>query len=246
MVPARKAFGLVALVAALGTVLVSAQLSSATHVRPKGATPLYVPLAIAYKACTAPNSNHNGGVAAPSCAAPVGPVQESSFLTVGTPDSNGAGANMTGFVRLVVKITSPEDILVTSTLTDVRCKPATSATVCNSANTADGPDYSGQLQGTAQLRITDHFNGASGTDTGTVIDLGVPLTANCVNTATNAAAGGTCSINTTANTVLPGAVADGKRANIEVQTIDVKDGGSSGVASAPDATRFATQGIFIP
>jgi len=49
MILTKKKFGVVALVAALGTFLVSAQLSSATHVRPKGATPLYVPLVIAYK-----------------------------------------------------------------------------------------------------------------------------------------------------------------------------------------------------
>jgi hypothetical protein len=246
MALSKKKFGVVALVAALGMLLVSAQLSSATHVRPKGATPLYVPLVVAYKACTAPNSTHNGGVAAPSCTAPVGPVQESNFVTVGTPDANGAGANMTGFVRLVVKITTPEDVLITGTTTDVRCKPATSATVCNSANTADGPDYSGQLQGTANIRITDHFNGASGTDTGTVIDLPFPVNSQCANTGTNAAAGGTCTTNTSANATVPGAVADAKRANVEIQTIDIKDGGSSGVAAAPDATRAFTQGIFIP
>jgi hypothetical protein len=182
-------------------------------------------------------------VAAPSC---VPPTQDSNFLTVGTPDANGAGANSTGFIRLVVKSTSPEDVLITSSGTDVRCKAATSATVCNSANAADGPDYSGQLQGTANIRITDHFNGATGTDTGTVIDLPFPVNANCVNTATNTAVGGTCSANTSANATVPNAVADGKRGNVEIQTISVNDGGASGVAASPDATRAFTQGIFIP
>jgi hypothetical protein len=45
----KKLFG-VALITALGTSLLSAQLSSATHVRPKGASPLHVPIVIAYKA----------------------------------------------------------------------------------------------------------------------------------------------------------------------------------------------------
>ena len=244
----KKSFGLVALVAALGALLVSAQLSSATHVRPKGGSPFFVPIVIAYKACTTPNSNHNGGVPGPSCAAPVGPVQESNFLTVGTPDApgNGAGANAVASVKLVVKTTSPEDVLITSNATDIRCKPATSGTVCNSPNSADGPDYSGQLQGNAQIRITDHWNGATGTDTATVADLPFPVNANCVNTAGSATIGGTCTANTSANATVPNAVSDTKRGNVEIQTLQINDGGAAGIAGAPDATRFGTQGIFIP
>ena len=253
----KKKFGVVALVAALGTFLVSAQLSSATHVRPKGATPLYVPLVIAYKQCNtygSPNSTHNGGVPGPSCAPPLGPQQESQFLWVGTPDTPGnlSAANSIGFIRLVVKTTSPEDVLITSNGTDVRCKPSVSAAVCNSANSGlAGPDYSGNLTGTAQIRITDHFNGASGTDTGTVVDLPFSVPASCVNTVSTSI-GGTCSTSTTANATVPGAVADGKRGNVEIQTISINDGGSTGIGGGgvapppPDSTRFATQGIFIP
>src|SRR5919108_2521712 len=68
----KKLFA-VALIAALGTLLGSAQFSSATHVRPSGASPLYVPIAIAYKQCTAPNSTHGGGLAGPPCTAPLPP-----------------------------------------------------------------------------------------------------------------------------------------------------------------------------
>jgi len=253
----KKKFGVVALVAALGTFLVSAQLSSATHVRPKGATPLYVPLVIAYKQCNtygSPNSTHNGGVPGPSCAPPLGPQQESQFLWVGTPDTPGnlSAANFTGFVRLVVKTTSPEDVLISSSATDVRCKPSVSAAVCNSANTGTaGPDYSGALTGTSQIRITDHWNGASTTDTGTVVDLPFSVPESCVNT-TSTSIGGACSTSTSANSVVPGAVADTKRANVEVQTISIFDGGSTGIGGGgvapppPDSTRFLTQGIFIP
>jgi hypothetical protein len=227
-------------IAMAGAMLV--QGATATHPHPKGATPLYVPLAVAYKACTAANSNHKGGVAAPSC---VPPTQESSFLTVGTPDANGAGANSSGFVRLVVKSTSPEDLLITTNLTDVRCKPAASSNVCNSANTADGPDYSGQLQGTAQIRITDHWNGASQTDTGTVVDLPLAFNATCSNT-DSGTVGGTCMTSTSLSALGVFPPPDGKRSNVEVQTISIMDGGPNGVAGAPDATRFATQGLFIP
>ena len=151
----------------------------------------------------------------------------------------------------MVKTTSPEDVLITSNGTDVRCKPATSAAVCNSANTVAGPDYSGSLTGTSQIRITDHFNGTSGTDTGTVVDLPFSVPASCVNTVSTSI-GGTCSTSTTANATVPGAVADGKRGNVEIQTISIFDGGSTGIGGGgvapppPDSTRFLTQGIFIP
>ncbi len=69
--------------------------------RPKGATPLRVPLVIAYAACTSPNRIHGPALASPSCNPP---VRASNYLTVGTPDANGATANATGTVRIDVAI----------------------------------------------------------------------------------------------------------------------------------------------
>jgi hypothetical protein len=227
--------------------MVMAQMASATHVRPKGASPLRVTLVPAFNACTAANSTHGTPLAFPSCNPP---VQSSNFLTVGTPDANGAAANFTGFIKLSVKVGVPgppddSDVNITAGMTDVRCKAATSATVCNSANAADGPDYSGQLQGNATIRITDHYNGASGTDPATVQDIGFPVVTQCANNASTAI-GGDCNVTTSANAVVPGSVKDGKRANVEVGQITVDDGGADGVASTADNTRFAVQGIFIP
>jgi hypothetical protein len=221
-----------------------AQGAAATHVRPDSATPLYVPLVVAYKQCVAGASLHGSPLAFPSC---VPPRQDSNFLTVGTPDANGASANSAGFVKLVVKATSPEDVLMTSSATDIRCTPATSASVCNGVNTGTaGADYSGQLQGTFLIRITDHWNGSpTFTSAGTMQDVGFPFNADCVNTASTGV-GGTCSANTTLNAIVPGAFQDGKRSNVEVQTVQVNDGGSSGVAGAPDSTRFETEGVFTP
>ncbi len=104
-------------VGALGLMAVS-QLASASHVRPKGATPLRASLVPSFKACTVPNRTHGAPLAFPSCNPP---VQTSNFLTIGSPDANGAGANSTGFILLKVKPTSPEDVLITSSITDVRC-----------------------------------------------------------------------------------------------------------------------------
>jgi len=241
---------------ALGLMLV-AQMASATHPRPKGATPLRVSLVPAYKPCApgVANRQHGAPLAGLSCNPP---VQTSNFLTVGTGDAwPGTIANSIGSVRLDVKATSPEDVKIAVSITDVRCKGGNTVPgFCTTANTdnASVPDYSGQLQATATIRITDHFNGPVGacgacTDPATVQDLTFPVTESCANSPPNPVGptvGSTCNVSTSANVVVPSSVQDNKRANVEVQTINVNDGGSSGAAGAPDATPFETQGIFIP
>jgi hypothetical protein len=57
-------------------------------------------------------------------------VPSSSFPTVGTPDSNGAGAGAIGSVRYDVLINAPptpSDVLINVSTTDVRCKPGETA-----------------------------------------------------------------------------------------------------------------------
>ena len=76
--------------AALGA-LVVAQLAGALHPRPTGATPVRVSLVPAYEPCTSPNRTHGPPLAFPSCSPP---VQTSDFLTVGTPDANGAAREL--------------------------------------------------------------------------------------------------------------------------------------------------------
>jgi hypothetical protein len=239
----RRKISLVTLAAVTGVLaLAIVQTASATHVRPRGATPLRASIVPAFKACATPNRTHGTPLAFPSCNPP---VQTSNFLTVGSPDANGAGANATAFILLSVKSTSPEDVLITSTGTDIRCLPATSATVCNSPNAADGPDYSGQLQGNAMIRITDHYNGPSLTEAATVVDIPFPVNATCANTAaTNI--GGTCTATTSANATVPGAVKDAQRAVVEIQQLQINDGGADGLVGTADNTIFGVQGIFIP
>jgi hypothetical protein len=228
---------------ALGVVglMVVSQIASATHVRPRGATPLRASLVPSYKACAAPNRTHGTPLAFPSCNPP---VQQSNFLTVGSPDANGAGAQSEGSILLTVKSTSPEDVLIKANITDVRCKPATAATVCASANTADGPDYSGGLQGNATIRISDHYNGPTLTEAATVVDIPFPVGASCATTVNTI--GGLCTANTSANAVVPGSVKDAQRAVVEIGQISISDGGADGNVSTADNTVFEVQGIFIP
>jgi hypothetical protein len=231
-------------------VLVVAQGAMAGHVRPKSASPLRASLVPAFKQCAPASANRTHGppLAFPSCNPP---VPASSFLTVGEPTVNGAAANSVGFIKLTVKVGVPgppedSDVLIVASITDVRCLAGVAT--CGNVNTLDGPDYTGQLQGTAQIRISDHWNAVAaggGPDPATVIDIPFPVTVSCVNTATNTI-GGACSANTSANAVVPGSVLDGKRAVVEIGQIQINDGGASGTAGAADATLFEVQGIFIP
>jgi hypothetical protein len=232
----------VVLGAALGTVLVTAQLSSATHVRPKGASPMRASMVPAFKACGTPNRTHGAPLAFPSCNPP---VQASNFLTIGSPDANGAAANGIAFVLLKVKTTSPEDVAIQSTGQDIRCLPATAVTVCPTANAADGPDYTGGLQGNATIRISDHYNGPGLTDAATVTDIPFPVNGTCAST-TSTAIGSTCTVNTTANAVVVGSVKDAQRGVVEIGQLQIFDGGADGNVTTADNTLFAVQGIFIP
>jgi hypothetical protein len=225
---------------ALAAILALTGSATASHVRPRGATPLAVPLVPAYKHCAAPNRTHGGPLAFPSCSPP---TQASFWLTVGTPDANGAGANSVGSYRFDA-IT--DDIRFRMSVSDVRCTSAPSATVCNGVNSADGRDYSGRLLANATVRISDHDNGSAGTEAGTLSDIPFPVDASCANTESTSV-GGSCTINTTGNAVVPGSVVAGKRAIWEVGQVQVFDGGGDGNPHTGDGeTLVFVQGLFVP
>jgi hypothetical protein len=225
-------------------VLALAQAASATHVRPVGASPWRSSLVPAYKACDSPNATRPGPGPTAAC---VPPVESSSNLTVGTPDANGAGANSSGFARYSVII---GDVLIEYSVTDVRCKPGTSAAVCTTANAADGPDYSGSLGAAATTRITDHRNGSGGNQAGTPVDIPFFVwgftTFPCGATA-DTTIGSTCSTTTSANALWPGAIFAGARIIAQkVSPLEVYDGGPDGNANTSENSLFMEEGVFIP
>jgi hypothetical protein len=230
-------------------VMLMAQVAGATHPRPKGASPFQVPLVPAYENCTSPNRTHGPPLASPSCNPP---VQSSSFLTVGTPDANGAAANSVGWIRLDVHIGPPgppddSEVRIKATISDVRCKAGTSA--CGNANTVGGRDYIGDLQADAMIRISDHFNAVDpggGTDPATVVDIPFPINLYCANTA-DPSIGGVCNVNTYCP--LPGGCGpkDGDRTVVGITQFKVIDGGPDGSVATDDGnTIFAAQGLFVP
>jgi plastocyanin len=203
--------------------------------RPSGASPLRTSLSIAYKQCQAASANRTHGPALehPSCNPP---VQQSDWLTVGTPDANGPAANSIGSLTMRAQVGVPggaddADVQLVASITDVRNKTGLS-------------DYAGELQARLPLRITDRLNGPSGTDPATgdsTFSFAIP----CATTAATGV-GSTCSITTTADAVIPGAVVESKRAVWQVDKVQVLDGGPDGVASTADNTLFASQALFVP
>jgi hypothetical protein len=200
--------------------------------RPKAATPLRVSLVPAYTQCTAGNRTHGPPLAFASCNPP---TQQSSRLTVGTPDANGAAADSAGYARYRVIVGVPggvddADVRFTFQLIDVR-EQGTLA------------DYTDELQVASVVRITDRLGG-SANETGTVTDIEHKLTVPCA--ATGDTVGATCSATTTFDAVVPGTIKEGKRAIWQLEGVRVNDGGPDGLASTTPNTLFAVQGVFVP
>ena len=223
---------------------------STGYPRPKGATPLRVPLVPAYQQCTSADRTHGPPLAFPSCSSP---DQTSGNLTVGTPDTpgNGAAPDFSGFVRYDVLVGSPgapddSDVRVTAGLSDVRCAGAGGA--CGPANASGGADYTGDLQLNASVRLTDKWNNVTaggGTDAATMVDIPFPLPIDCAATPSTAT-GGSCSVDTSMNAVAPSAVKDGDRVIAQLGQVRVFDGGPDGQISTADNDLFAVQGLFVP
>jgi hypothetical protein len=220
-----------------------------SYVRPAGATPILTSLAMAYDSCGsgAANRLHGGGLAFPACNPP---TATSTSLTVGTPTSNGARSNGSGFVRLdvcPVPGCAAPDVRIQAGMNDVRCKGGVAP--CPVANAADGPDYAGELELSLPLRITDGSNGplsgGGGTDPATVKDLPFAAKVACSSTS-EVDRGASCAVTTTANTLVPGAFSSGARANTELGLVKVNDGGADGAIATADNTLFQVQGIFVP
>jgi len=201
-----------------------------------GVKPLRTPLAIAYKPCpeAAANRIHAQSLGHPACSPPV-PV--SDWLTVGTADSNQRRTNSVASLTVGAEPGDPStvgdeaNVRLVAAVTDVRRK-------------AGLADYSGQLQAVLPLRITDSNNGPASDEraTGdTTFTFAIPCTATA-----DPNSGGACQVTTTVDALSPGAVVEGKQSIWEVGAVQVRDGGSDGVAATPGNTLFMAQALFVP
>jgi Tol biopolymer transport system component len=212
--------------------------------RPKGASPFRASLVPAYQPCVVATREHGPPLAFPSCNPP---VQESSYLTVGTPDANGPPANSVGSLRYGVQAGVPgppddSDVNIAFSYSDVRCRIGISTCAGGSLS-----DYTGEVEVSTDMRISDRNNAVApdgGSESGTVNDLPFTFTVPCVATLTSD--GGRCTMYTTANALSPGFARDTKRTLIELSNVRVMDGGSDGQVATPPNGLFAVQGIFVP
>jgi hypothetical protein len=207
--------------------------------RPGGGSPYRVPLVPAYRQCTtaAQNSNHVAPLGQDSCSPA---AEDSTVLTTATT------GRQTGSARFDVLNGNPgtpadeADVRIRASVTDVRRK-------------SDGADYVGKVLLESAIRVTDRSNGPA--ESGTVRDnvhLSAPL--DCVATS-DPAVGGTCSVDTTADSLLPGLVLEQKRTIVELLRVAGKDAGPNGAgygAGCPptcgdgDERAFLHQGVFLP
>jgi Tol biopolymer transport system component len=227
------------------------------YARPKSAGQIKLALVPAHTQCIEPrtNASHKAFLERDSCNPP---LPASEYLTLGTPDFNGAPANGVG--SLILRpfcnggapgegppcSTTPGDQLDASiaiSQTDVRCQ-GTSGGCLNGAMS----DYTGSLRLNFIARITDR-NSSGATGAATVPDLDLHIDFSCTTTPATTQ-GSTCST-TTSFDALTGAagITEGKRAIFELGEVLVFDGGSDGDAergTATDDTLFLTDGLFFP
>jgi len=272
--------------ALLLSLIVAAVASAYPHPLPGGGKTISSAVVPAFKPCTIAGSNgtHGAPLAFPSCSPPVVSSDNLIVRTQGSasllirvychaaprdpassspaPADNG-GAPPCG----TPTDTSWEDVKLSGTGHDVRCRTPVAATKCAVANAAGTqPDYTGQVVGISDIRITDANNTGVGTDATVVYPGGgdVPFAAGtaCVSTP-DTAIGSNCNFNTTANTIVPDVVVEGKQAVVQTGQVQIWDGGADGIeagnplpgaiAACPpscfpdtDSDLFATQGIYIP
>jgi TolB protein len=210
--------------------------------RPGGASPYRVPLVPVFRVCGGsqqPNSAHISPLAFPSCAPP---LLDSDQLTLGTV---GGGQ---GSARLVVipgdRTTAADeaDVQVNASMSDVRMRPS-------------GSDYAGSLILTTALRITDRANGF-GNVAATVADAEFSVPFPCATTPSSGGFGSDCSLVTTADTLVPGVIKEGKRTIWSIRQLRVRDAGADGDVGSPpncpptcgtgDERTFLDQGLYTP
>ena len=203
----------------------SLSVAPSAYPRPKGASPLRIPLVPAYEPCTSSNRTHGPPLAFPSCNPP---TQAPGQLTVGTPDANGQPAKSVSYLRIDSLRGDPStpadeaDVRLRADITDVRLR-------------SDFSDYTGSLEVRLTLKITDKDNTPHpGTATVQQLTHSHPLPCGATGDTT---LGATCQLDTTVEALVPGAVKELTRAIWELGAIRVHDG---------TGNLFMTQGIFVP
>jgi hypothetical protein len=110
---------------------------------------------------------------------------------------------------------------------------------------SDLADYTGDVLVDETLRITDRYNGPAQNEPGTMTGYVFPVRSSCQATA-DPAKGSDCSLTTTADSVVPGAIKEGKRTMWQLGSVTVFDGGADNDPGTGPNDAFLKQGIFVP
>jgi hypothetical protein len=158
-------------------------------------------------------------------------------VTIGDPQANGQAPKFVGTARFKVISGDPvngADNKIDLAMSDIR-------------NKAGLADYTGEMRAQMTIRTADKTNGSSGADGATVQDFPFSFNVPCFPTTSDSTVGSDCEVHTTADTLFPGMVPEGKRAVTHVGDFRVYDGGSDGDGDTPgDNTAFAWEGLFTP
>jgi hypothetical protein len=173
-------------------------------------------------------STHGSPLALASCNPP-GYVAGTAARQGSLSDSSAALTALPGNPSTVG---DEADLGIALDLNDVRDRQTGGDYVPNGA----GPD----VTLVAKLRLSDSNNGP---DPATLIDFDYSVGAECVGTA-DPVAGSTCSLATTADSLVPGTIVEGKRTVLQTFRIRVNDSGTNGVPGGGDDRVFAQQGIY--
>ncbi len=205
--------------------------------RPGGGSPLRAPLVPEFEQCTAPDATHASPLEVGSCTSP---DLESSELATGSTGQGSGSARLEVMPGSVGTTEDEADVAIVVSAGDVRKQ-------------SDGTDYTGNVILESVLRITDRANGTAGVASATASDLPFALGLPCM--ATPGPEGATCSISTTADSLVPGTVKEGIRAVVKVESLVLKDLGPNGTGAEPDCEPdcgdgdenvFLRQGVFTP
>jgi hypothetical protein len=209
--------------------------------RPGGGTPFRVPLIPEFEQCTTltQNSNHVAPLASDACSPP---LLDSSVLTTST---TGRGVGSARFDVVNGNPSTPEDeadVRINASATDVQ-------------RAIDGSDHTGSVILSTLIRITDNASGASQNVSATVIDTEFSAPFGCAATP-DPTLGATCSLDTTADTLVPGFTREGERTIVSLRSLTLEDPGPDGLVDigigcpptcgSGDERVFLRQGVFTP
>jgi hypothetical protein len=182
-----------------------------------------------------PNRTHGAPLSFGSC---VPAARVSSFLTVGTPDANGAPAQGIAWLRMKAvlgddgTLADEADVELDANSTDVRLSSGLG-------------DYTGELQARVDLQVTDRSSGPATDEPATGQTVSLRFAVPCQATASTSV-GGICTVATTADALAAGTVKESVRTIWQLGAVSLFDGGADGVAATEPNAPFQTQGVFVP